>query len=295
MSVNRNPGAVRVLTCHVLLGACAFAQSSIFDYDASAPIDYKEQLISAHDSVRVSDASFTSPKGGRVRCYVVAPDRRGHFAGIVWQHGGSEDRSWFLPDAIAMAKRGAVSVLMDAPNVRPPEMRAPKVKDDAEQERNELIQVAVDARRSLDYLASRPDVDKDRIGYVGLSFGAMMGGSLAGVDHRFRTFILISGLEGFVRHWSESPLFEDMRKGTPRTELEHLYATVGPVDAIHFIGNSKPIPLLFQAADYDRGVPRVHTLDFFKAPGEPKELQWYATGHQINDPKALQDRINLAL
>src|SRR5258708_18639444 len=63
-------------------------KSDWFEYDRSAPLDYRETLLSTRDGVRVYDSSYASPKGGRVRAYTVVPDRKGRFAGIVWQHGG---------------------------------------------------------------------------------------------------------------------------------------------------------------------------------------------------------------
>src|SRR5260370_1302964 len=176
-------------------------KSDWFEYDRSAPLDYRETLLSTRDGVRVYDSSYASPKGGRVRAYTAVPDRKGRFAGIVWQHGGGQNRNWFLPDAIALPRAGAISILMDAPSNRPPEMRAPASKDDVENFQHEMIQVAVDARRTYDVLAGRPEVDKDRIGYAVLSLGAMKGGSLAGTDQQFKAFVLIGGLVRFVLYY----------------------------------------------------------------------------------------------
>jgi cephalosporin-C deacetylase-like acetyl esterase len=191
-----------------------------------------------------------------VRAYTVAPVGRGQFAGIVWQHGGGQSRNWFLPDAVALAKVGVVSILMDGPGNRPPEMRGAVSKDDVESFRNEMVQVVTDARRAYDVLAARPDVDKDRIGYTGLSFGAMMGGSLVGTDKRFKTFVLICGLEGFVRHFRMSghPSIVQMRNSMKPEDFERLLAGAEPIDAKNFIGESSPNPLLFQAARFDPGV-----------------------------------------
>jgi len=267
-------------------------QPEWFEYDRTAPLDYRETLISNRDGVRVYDSSYASPKGGRVRAYTVVPDRKGRFAGIVWQHGGGQTRNWFLPDAIALARAGAISILMDAPSNRPPEMRAPVSKDDVENFQHEMIQVTVDARRAYDVLAARLEVDKDRIGYAGLSFGAMMGGSLAGTDHRFKTFVLICGLEGFVRHFrvSQHPGIVQLRNSMKPEEFQKLLAAAEPIDAKNFIGKSSPHPLLFQAARFDPGVSESDTRDYFAMAGEPKDLKWYDSGHDLNDPQAFADR-----
>jgi len=278
-------------TCVLLLvtALAGAAQSSPFDYDATAPLDYRESKIATRNRTSIYAATFASPRGGRAECHLVAPDRAGKFAGVVWQHGGGQNWTWFLPDALALANLGAASVLMTAPWDRAKENKEPQFKDQGQQDRADYIHVAVDARRAYDLLASRPDVDKNRIGYVGLSFGAMMGGSLAGVDKRFRTFILIAGVESFARHWRESPLFVEMRQKTPKAELDELIESLAPIEAVNNIGKSTA-PILFQSARFDPGVPEIHSIDFYKAAGEPKELKWYDTGHQINDPQAFSDR-----
>jgi len=269
----------------------AEAPKDWFAYDASTPIDYRETLLSSRDGVRVYDSSYASPTGGRVRAYTIAPERPGRHAGIVWQHGGGQTRNWFLPDAIALAKLGVVSILMDAAWNRPPEMRPPPPAREIEGNRQDMIQVVVDARRGYDVLAARPDVDPKRIAYVGLSFGAMMGGSLAGTDHRFKSFVLICGLEGFVRHYSTSrhPSIVQMRSQLKPEEFQELLALMAPIDAKNYIGKATA-PILFQAARFDPGVTESDTRDYFALAPEPKVLKWYDSGHDLNDPQAFSDR-----
>jgi cephalosporin-C deacetylase-like acetyl esterase len=278
------------LVCLALV-TTVLAQRAWFDYDRSAPLDYQEKLVSKSGGVRIYDSSYASPKGGRVRAYTVAPDRSGQFAGIVWQHGGGQTRNWFMPDAVALAKAGTVSILMDAPGNRPAEIRGPVAQDNVESFQSEMIQVVVDARRGYDVLAARPDVDRNRIGYAGLSFGAMMGGSLAGTDNRFKTFVLICGLEGFVRHYkfSQHPAIVSIREKLKPEDFQRLIAAAEPIDAKNFIGKAS-VPLLFQAARFDPGVSESDTKDYFEMAPQPKELKWYDSGHDLNDPQAFADR-----
>ena len=276
----------------VLAAASLLAQgnAALFDYDASQPTGYKETLLKTQDGIVIYDASYDSPKGGRVPCYVVAPSKKGKYAGIVWQHGGGQDRQWFLPDAIDLARAGAVSILIDSPFNRPKDMAAVFPDDAAGMQRAQLIQVAVDVRRALDVLSALPGVDSERTGYVGLSFGAMMGATLAGFETRFRTYVLDVGLEGFARHYRESPVMADTRARLSKEEFEKLIEAVSPLDARNFVGKAT-VPLLFQAARFDRGVPEEHTYDFFAMAGsQKKELKWYNSGHMLNDPEAAADR-----
>lgn len=267
------------------------ADPSIFDYDKETAFDFREGAMKTREGVTVYDASFISPKGGRVPCYVVAPVKKGKYAGIVWQHGGGQNRQWFLPDAIDLARNGgAVSILLDAPFERSPDNLGPQAQDEARRAYDQLVQVAVDVRRAVDVLSARPDVDAERIGYVGLSFGAMMGATLSGFETRIKAYVLDSGMEGFARHYKESPVMAQMRASLGEARLGRMIDIVKPLDNIHYIGRATA-PMLFQAGRFDVGVPEKHTYDFFAAAGtSQKELKWYDCGHFLNDPQAAADR-----
>lgn len=55
-------------------------------------------------------------------------------------------------------------------------------------------QTVLDCRQVLDYLVTRPDVDPNRLGCLGLSLGGIKAGLLAGVDDRIKCVVL--GLAG---------------------------------------------------------------------------------------------------
>jgi hypothetical protein len=56
------------------------------------------------------------------------------------------------------------------------------------------------------------------------------------------------------------------------------------------VGHAPPIPKLFQSARYDPGVPLKDAEDLFNAASQPRELRWYETGHDVDDPGAISDR-----
>ncbi|MDQ6892103.1 MAG: SUMF1/EgtB/PvdO family nonheme iron enzyme [Acidobacteriota bacterium] len=59
--------------------------------------------------------------------------------------------------------------------------------------RDLVIQWSKDLGRTLDYLETRPDIDRSRIAYYGMSLGAIDGVVLVALENRFRTAILSSG------------------------------------------------------------------------------------------------------
>ena len=59
-----------------------------------------------------------------------------------------------------------------------------------------VIAWAKDMRRTIDYLATRPDVDTTRLAYYGASWGGYLGGLMPAVEPRFKAAVLlVAGLE----------------------------------------------------------------------------------------------------
>ncbi len=59
--------------------------------------------------------------------------------------------------------------------------------------RDLTIQRGKDLRRTIDYLESRPDIDKTRIAYYGISLGAQLGAEYVAIEPRFKTAVFLSG------------------------------------------------------------------------------------------------------
>jgi tRNA A-37 threonylcarbamoyl transferase component Bud32 len=77
---------------------------------------------------------------------------------------------------------------------RPSEMRNIE-PDGSVAYRDAVIQWVQDLRRSIDYLETRKDVDAQRIGYFGASWGGMLGGLVPAVEPRLKVAVLhVAGL-----------------------------------------------------------------------------------------------------
>jgi formylglycine-generating enzyme required for sulfatase activity/dienelactone hydrolase len=59
--------------------------------------------------------------------------------------------------------------------------------------RDQQIQQSRDLGRSIDYLETRPDIDRERLAYYGLSTGAVRGPILTALEPRFKASIFLSG------------------------------------------------------------------------------------------------------
>jgi poly(3-hydroxybutyrate) depolymerase len=190
--------AILWLLCAIALAGCGAGQRGPFDYDAGAPLNVRVSFSHLEGGVRISELTYASPKGSRVPALLFVPSGRGPFAGLIVQHGLPSKKEDAAFDAEELAGLGAVVIAIDAPFAR----RSGAPIAFARRDRKEQIQLIVDLRRAVDLLRARADVDDDRIAYLGFSYGAAMGGLLAGIEHRIRAFVLMSGDGGLVEHFS---------------------------------------------------------------------------------------------
>lgn len=134
------------------------------------------------------------------------------------------------------------------------------------------------ARRALDLLARRDDVDPNRIGVWGLGNGAVAAGLLMDSDSRPRAMILQSGAYDMVHFWPEAPL---------RTKLSIL-REVWPSrrvllrrSVIQNMPSKLDVSVLIMHGEGDRRIPvkqAVGLADALRARGAKVWTCYYPTG-----------------
>jgi dienelactone hydrolase len=283
---------VSLLTISPLLGAQAKTAAGVehlFDYDAKQPLDIQEmQTFERGAGVKVINLTYASPRQGRVTAFLVVPPGKGPFAAILFGHWGAGNRTEFLSEAELYARAGAVSLLIDYPWTRPPQWRrdVPNL-DKPGLDVEVFAQAVVDLRRGFDLLLARPDVDSKRVAYVGHSFGAQWGAILSVVDRRMKASVLMAGTPTVADVW----MYDPSQISAEHKDLLKKYLDVlQPLDAIEFVGRAAPIPLLFQFANFEQNFSNEAMQRYYQAGSQPKEVKWYDTGHDLNDPQALFDR-----
>src|SRR5439155_1175659 len=237
---------------------------------------------------RVRDSSYAGYRGERVTAYLVEPTNEGPNAGVLFLHRGSGDRSVFLAEALVLARAGAVSLLIDAPQARPAPWRKPFDVAEPDSLRELFVQTVVDLRRGIDLLCARPDLDRGRIGFVGQRFGANAGALLLASDPRVK----VADLMCLDPSWtatlrsSRSPGATGLRRALPADRFKHLIETMEPLDAAVYLGRTHA-KLLLQYARYDNELAGA-------AGGRlvgSASVRWYEAGRELNDLEALEDRV----
>ena len=169
----------------------------LFDYD---PFDLDTKVESVDDRPehwRVEKLSFTAAYGGeRIPARLFLPkNATPPFQTIVYFPPGSALSLPSIDDVggrdFAFLVRSGRAVLFPVYQQtyerRRPGGRGPNF------ERELLTQRTLDVRRALDFLETRPDVDRTRLAFYSLSMGAYMGPLVGAVDDRLRTLVLVAG------------------------------------------------------------------------------------------------------
>jgi dienelactone hydrolase len=248
----------------------------IFGYDDNAPLSVETvDDMSRQNGVHVDRILYASPRGGRVSALIATPPGGGPFAGIIAQHGLPGDKFQMHQIAEDFARTGAVVVAIDAPWAR----RGEVPPDFTERDRADQIQLMVDLRRAVDLLQSRDGVDDDRIAYIGIGYGAAMGGLLAGIEDRIAAFVLSSGDGGLVSHFTGPDDAGGPLSQLSRARRKRWLDAMRPIEPIKWIGKADA-PVLFLAdRNGDDIIPPTDARAYHQAAQQPKDVRWYDSGH----------------
>ena len=203
-------------------------------------------------------------------------------------HGSSGSRESLLPLAKDLIPTGAVVLTISAPSAR---ISGKDWITFTPLDRDEQIQLMVDLRRGVDLLLQQEKVDPARIGYIGYSYGAAMGGLLAGIEPRIKAYGLMVGDGGLVNHFTDGDSPISGFQSVPSAAREAWLKAMRPIEPIHFVSHASPSSLFFQNARRDTLVSEADALAYQAAGSEPKRVEWYDSGHGLPTP-AYFDMVN---
>lgn len=276
-----------VCTVPTLSAAPAPASAlTAFAYDSAAAYDPVLQRIGTQPGVGVYELSFRSPRGAdRATGLLFVPEGAGPFAGLVMAHGMPGNAAAMTNEAVALARRGAVVVAVNAPFAR----RGGSTLRFTEADSAEQVQLIAELRRAVDLLVARPDVDASRLGYMGISYGGAIGALFVGIERRLKTGILVVADGGLVSHFTGPEDAGGPLSGLLCAERRRWLESMIPIEPIKYVGFASPMPLLLQSGRQDNLVPPADAERLHAAVGDPKTIRWYNAGHGLN-AEAARDR-----
>jgi dienelactone hydrolase len=238
--------------------------------------------------VTIDDVTFASVSGGApIEAYIIRPATPATgLAGVLFVHwfgppAPTSNRTQFIDEAKALARRGTVSLLVSTFWSDPNRYRARRWETDFD---NSVAQ-AKDLRRALDVLLQQPGVDPARIAYVGHDYGAMFGMLISAVDPRPKAYALIAPAPKFTDWY----LFGSS-SGVPAGEARARFlAQFAPIEPINVVGRTNA-SVFFQFGEVDRYTPRKDFVELYLAGPATKRIATYPSEHEMTDEIIRHDR-----
>ena len=276
--------ALAFATAVLALAGCGgdTTDEGVFTYDDAQPLAFRDLGVVDPDyPLAVHDVSFTSD-GRTIQAYLVVPPGDGPWPAAIYVHGAGSDRLSMLGPATWLAARGAVTLAVSMPSTQadPPEAATGAARLEAH--RAVEVADAIVARRAIDLLAERDDVDADRIAYVGWSAGARTGALLAGVEPRLHSLVLIAPGSAPVSEFVAAAAEPD------KAAVSEIMSTIDPLATIARADGDR---LLIQEAEKDLVIPRTAIDALLAAAPDTAEVRWYDADHTMG-PKAYEEHLD---
>jgi len=259
---------------------------SFYKYDKSLSLNVTETIIRDEAEYRVYKVYFDSVNGERVPGLLSIPKRKEKVPCIVFLHGYGGSKEDILSMAGLVAADGYAVMAIDAEfHGERKEAGKELYSSNLNVSRDGIIQTIVDLRRAVDYLETKPEIDMDKIAYVGGSMGGILRGIFIGVEPRIKAAALLvaGGNMSLMIRESQHYTMPAIREYLEKENIcyKELQKFLDPVDPISFIDKFSPRPLTFHLGKYDRIVPAEAGEQLFRKAGEPKNVYWYDSGHNL--------------
>jgi fermentation-respiration switch protein FrsA (DUF1100 family) len=219
------------------------------------------------------DVSFLSRDGTRLSGWFVPAPNGGRAPGIVLSHGWARSRCELLPHARFLHQAGFATLLFDYRH-RGRSGGSEVTMGLREQD---------DLTGALDVITSRPEVDAERVGVLGMSMGGAVAILVAARDRRVRALVCEASFPSFdtllersLRHYTKLPSFPlgAISKFVLERRLNGDVDTIAPAAAI---ASLSPRPVFIIADGRDAVVGADETQRVFQAAAEPKRF-WLVEG-----------------
>jgi formylglycine-generating enzyme required for sulfatase activity/dienelactone hydrolase len=143
-------------------------------------------------------------------------------------------------------------------------------------DRDRTIQWAKDFSRSIDYLQTRPDIDREKLAFYGFSMGAIYGPLVAAVDGRLKATVLVAG-------------------GLPAHGISCCFRPLPEADTFNFAPRDRTPTLMINARGDVITPVETSQLPLFRLLGAPAEDKRYALYDGTHVPTRFQDVIRETL
>jgi uncharacterized protein len=211
---------------------------AMYEYDPSEPLalTWVPNLDVTESGVKLRGLTFQS--GGETEgAFLALPEGQGPFPVVVYApgHGSGGVLVDWSRDAAKLAKKGYAGLLLE-------ETTGPFWTWDGLTDVEAYVAYVRQEQRGLDLLETMPEIDPTRIGFVGWSAGAILGGMLSGLDPRIKAFVLDGMDTGGLVNWGAADRAQMKSQGI---SPQAYGAQMSLIDPTAYLKHSSGSPFLF--------------------------------------------------
>lgn len=242
------------------------------------PLEPKEEAVTQTDKYTQYRVEFNGIKNDRVPAYLYVPKAKANekpvpAPAVLLQYGsgGNKKTNYIVEIGKLFAGRGFVVLTIDSPNQG--ERRKKENKPGGlfgMVSTDHMMHYCGDYSRAVDFLVSRPEVDKERLGYVGISFGAITGITYCAYDPRIKAVGSMVGGGNFLGLFTPEEAERCAREGSKSG------------DPVCHVARISPRPLLFVNVTKDQMIMRPWAESLHKYAGPGAKVVWLETDHFFN-------------
>jgi dienelactone hydrolase len=308
-----------LLTVAALLWATkAYRDAHYFDnYDPNAPLNLAVIETTELNKDRpergctITHFAFDGYQGERVPALISLPARpkSKKLPVVVFLHGIGQNKNFLKEITLPFNQAGFALTTFDQYTQGERKLRGNRsVLVRLEAFRQRPAKTINEARRLIDYLSTRPDIDPQRIYLVGASYGAVTGSTLMAMDQRVRAGVMVYGggdfgklIDSYANHLGVAVMLglidgknlnpekpplpvltqsQERKVGVVLAGIKPLARYfLGVADPIHYVTKISPRPVYFQNGRHDVLVAASAGKALQDAAKEPKLISWYESDH----------------
>ncbi len=236
-------------------------------------LEPKEEVVKEADDYTQYRVEFNGVKGDRVPAYLYVPKRKGEkgpYPAILLQYGtgGNKTTNYIVEIGKQFVARGYVVITIDSPNQGERRKKENKTVEALGLMSSEMIfHYCGDYSRAVDFLVSRPEVNKDQIGYVGISWGAITGITYVAYDPRIKAVGSMVGGGNFLGLYTAKAAEKVAKEGSTSS------------DPVYHVARIAPRPLLFINVTKDQLILKSWAESLHTYAGAGSKVVWHETDH----------------
>jgi dienelactone hydrolase len=271
-----------------------FSVACLQSVEGQSPPQVILSLIKDRPSYEVYTVTFTipvqnaEPPNGIVYVEYYKTKISGHLPGVVLlHHYGVRKPQIERRIASLLAEKGIATAMLIMPyhlQRTPHGFKSGKamISSDIPRLVGSIQQTIQEVDALVQWLKSRPEIDQDKIGLVGISLGAIIGATAVGQLNEFDATVLVLGGGNVADILWKSPMTAAIRPSLRRegyTE-EKLTQELVQIEPLEYAKTSMGRSLYMINATDDPIVPKKDTVALWNSLGQP-QLTWIEAGHYM--------------